>query len=227
MHASKNPSWRCSDRCLPHHVVACYPAVVGLRGKHHIELGLVRPSLSLVPGIEGQAQGVFIAQVNLCSVPGRGEPQHHHCAEHLIAVTNPLFKGRSQPFLKNIFNVKVYNLLHRGHQTFYLAQFCSNCSPILKQLFVYFLCDYNITKYRKNRDNPLDAEVVVKSRFCFKPFILSAIFVGVWGWMFMLYPVNTTTRSLQSQISNPPQRGFKLNTDVIGRLQNQSNESNH
>lgn len=58
-----------------HRVAARYPAVVGLWGKRHVELGLVRPSLALVPGVERQAQRVFITKVNLRSVAGRRQPQ--------------------------------------------------------------------------------------------------------------------------------------------------------
>lgn len=51
--------------CSLHPVVACDPTVVGLWRQHHVQLRLISPSLSLVPGIKDQAQGVFVAQVDL------------------------------------------------------------------------------------------------------------------------------------------------------------------
>lgn len=47
-------AFHCRVVFLSHLVIACDPAVVGLGGQHHVQLGLVRPSLALVPGVERQ-----------------------------------------------------------------------------------------------------------------------------------------------------------------------------
>lgn len=45
-----------------HLVIAGDSAVVGLRGQHHVQLGLVGPSLPLVASVERQAQRVVVAE---------------------------------------------------------------------------------------------------------------------------------------------------------------------
>lgn len=53
--------WWCS-LVSRHLVIAGDAAVVGLRGQHHVQLGLVRPSLPLVASVERQAQRVVVAE---------------------------------------------------------------------------------------------------------------------------------------------------------------------
>lgn len=56
-------------------VVSCDPTVVGVWRKHHIELGLVRSSFSLIHGIKDQGQRVFITEVSNGFVTDRKETQ--------------------------------------------------------------------------------------------------------------------------------------------------------
>lgn len=70
--------------CVSHPIVARYPTVVGPRWQHHVQLRLIRPSLSLIPGIEVQGDGVFITQVNFWSVTKREEPSSPEASEQLV-----------------------------------------------------------------------------------------------------------------------------------------------
>ncbi|TNN54144.1 hypothetical protein EYF80_035652 [Liparis tanakae] len=42
------------------------------KGQHHVELGLVRPSLALILGVEGQGQRVVVAQLRTMRIPLEG-----------------------------------------------------------------------------------------------------------------------------------------------------------
>lgn len=53
----------------PHLVIAGDSTVVGLRGQHHVQLGLVSPSLALVASVERQAQRVVVAKDDFLPAP--------------------------------------------------------------------------------------------------------------------------------------------------------------
>lgn len=62
--------WVFTVFCISSHlIIAGNTAVVSFRGQHHIQLCLVRPSLTLIPGIESQGQRVVITQIDFLPVP--------------------------------------------------------------------------------------------------------------------------------------------------------------